>query len=68
MICPTCEGLGYILIDLYHIGYSYKHKSTCNLCWGKKEIDWVENIFGSEKPHYIKRSYNIDKDEWLYHV
>ena len=44
MICDKCNGTGNILednnIDIY---------DKCNKCYGKKDLDWIENIVGVDE-------------------
>jgi RecJ-like exonuclease len=39
MKCNKCNGMGYIVLD-------DKSNTICDFCWGKAELDWVENIIG----------------------
>jgi hypothetical protein len=47
MICDKCNGLGYITVR--EINSSASGSIGCRLCdrcYGKKELDWIENILG----------------------
>jgi hypothetical protein len=55
--CSYCNGGGYINVDLINeerltkkdltIYLDGKYKSIqCPKCWGKKRIDWIEQIIG----------------------
>lgn len=46
VICSKCNGEGRI-----------KHKGSrwsdiCPKCWGKKKLDWIENVVGVEEPQW----------------
>ena len=31
--------------------------TSCAFCFGKKELDWIESVFGVDKPTRIHNSY-----------
>ena len=49
MLCPDCNGKPFSSIKKEE---PFKHSSSrvCNFCNGKKELDWVEYIFGVTTP------------------
>lgn len=50
--CNKCGGTGW-----YHNGQTYinngKLFTTCSKCYGKGQIDWIENIVGVKYPLLI---------------
>ena len=56
MKCPKCNGSGLEF-------FSEKGKITCRFCWGKKELDWIEIIFGVDE---IERIYNPNRGKIRY--
>lgn len=50
--CPNCEGNSYKLEletgKIYEVQFKFPNSIKCNFCKGKKELDWIENVFGVE--------------------
>jgi RecJ-like exonuclease len=40
--CPKCNGIGYIMNKETFI------TQYCDFCNGKKELDWIDYIFGDQ--------------------
>ena len=60
MKCPKCNSLGFII---WTSSDGYKHKGICNFCWDKKELDWIEVIFGVDFSYQLKQLNLKDKYE-----
>jgi DnaJ-class molecular chaperone len=41
--CPKCNGTGFIMNQET---FNTQH---CDFCHGKKELDWIDYIFGNQK-------------------
>ena len=58
MICPECEGKGWRPNKIY--GYA----ESCRLCRAKKDINWLERIFGVNDNGIVMWSRNgVDKHQ-----
>ena len=56
MKCQRCNGTGIIIIeDIWKI--------RCTLCLGKKELDWIEEIFGVDEVSIIDCNWGIKHDK-----
>jgi hypothetical protein len=44
--CPKCNGKGLFVSDKPELYFE-----TCDFCYGKKELNWIEVIFGAYKSH-----------------
>ena len=58
MKCPACNGTGKIK----YIDSSF-NKNLCNFCFGKKDIDWIEYIFGVTREG-IDCNWSLKKEDY----
>ena len=70
--CDKCEGKGFVWLDRDEFPFPSMSR-TCEKCYGKKELDWIENIVGVKKGYTefiiesktIKpRKRKIDDNKW----
>lgn len=50
MVCPECNGMGYIdkiPSDNFHV-----FKERCPKCLGAGKLDWIENVVGKKEMYY----------------
>jgi DnaJ-class molecular chaperone len=59
MECDECKGKGWITEKVSSNFHSFSPKNIttmCEKCQGTGEVNWVENIFGKEKPVFLGHS------------
>ncbi|MCK5614851.1 hypothetical protein KAR91_74000 [Candidatus Pacearchaeota archaeon] len=61
--CPNCKGSGS---EIRQTSYSTT-TTICHQCFGKGELDWIENITGSSRGsdewHFVECSIDLSKAE-----
>lgn len=68
MICDQCDGTGLTTKSNDIPKNFWVIKQTCLKCHGKKEIDWIEDIFGVDGDDYwivfdpIQKTINVEVD------
>ena len=61
MKCPVCNGKGKQVLD-FELG-KFNVIIKCLFCYGKKELDWIEVIFGVDFGSLIKEKQLRNKYE-----
>jgi hypothetical protein len=65
MKCPKCKGKNkFVAQEIEHDGcMEYTNTNTCNFCYGQKNLDWIEFIFGVKRDfHYFEKYWKDVED------
>jgi hypothetical protein len=49
--CPVCNGVSQD-INVDNIKFT---NTVCDFCWGKKNLTWLEMVFGIDRDYFIDR-------------